>query len=203
MNNHIQLEAKIDVFVKEYIGSGKDYECLRTILSDMYYYGRKDNSRLENRKRRSCVKCGVLKFASDFYREPRNKDGLRKDCKDCNKLMKRARDTRPTGKSREAVEKEELDIATYPMKRKLMRRILANKKRLLKGARNAVYASKGIIINGKLDKVPIKVCVKCAEQFPATTDYFWSDKRRKDKLNSRCKVCKNGVFPCKWMNPLV
>lgn len=56
-------------------------------------------------------------------------------------------------------------------------------------AKNAPYASYGIIIDSvKLD-IPIKVCSKCAIQYPATTDYFHCRKQNKDGLTGCCKVC--------------
>ena len=34
-----------------------------------------------------------------------------------------------------------------------------------------------------------KTCIKCGEKYPATTEYFHSDKYRKDGIKSRCKSC--------------
>lgn len=36
----------------------------------------------------------------------------------------------------------------------------------------------------------MKVCTKCHNEYPATTGYFTSDKRNKDKLSSWCKICR-------------
>jgi len=34
-----------------------------------------------------------------------------------------------------------------------------------------------------------KVCTKCGRKFPATTEYFYSNKKAKYGLHSSCKVC--------------
>lgn len=39
---------------------------------------------------KQCTTCGVLKPASEFYREPNNKDGLRGSCTSCHKVARRA-----------------------------------------------------------------------------------------------------------------
>lgn len=35
----------------------------------------------------------------------------------------------------------------------------------------------------------MKICSKCQEKFPNTSEYFHKDKSRHDKLNHKCKVC--------------
>lgn len=39
--------------------------------------------------------------------------------------------------------------------------------------------------------VPLKRCSKCHEQYPATAEYFYVDKRRGNRLFARCKLCVN------------
>jgi hypothetical protein len=42
-----------------------------------------------------------------------------------------------------------------------------------------------------MDGVPMKRCSKCGEEKPATAEYFFRDRRRKDGLYPQCKDCKN------------
>lgn len=37
--------------------------------------------------------------------------------------------------------------------------------------------------------LPLKQCSKCGERYPATTEYFYFDKKKRDKLTCWCKVC--------------
>src|SRR5712691_10468644 len=41
-----------------------------------------------------------------------------------------------------------------------------------------------------MNSIPQKTCYKCKKPFPATLDFFYSDKRKKDGLSSRCKQCR-------------
>lgn len=45
----------------------------------------------------------------------------------------------------------------------------------------------------------IKTCRKCNQEFPATTEYFYSHAGRKDKLDTSCKVC-NRAAKKEWFN---
>lgn len=38
----------------------------------------------------------------------------------------------------------------------------------------------------------LKQCPRCKEVYPATPEYFWSDRRTKDGFFNRCKICGNG-----------
>lgn len=40
-----------------------------------------------------------------------------------------------------------------------------------------------------MDSIPQKQCMKCGGEYPATTEYFYRDKGRKDGLKSLCKGC--------------
>jgi hypothetical protein len=71
---------------------------------------------------------------------------------------------------------------------KRAREVQVFKARLLQAAKDADYASKGIMLGGLLIDIPIQVCVKCCEQYPQTTDYFWSD-NRSGKYRGTCKEC--------------
>jgi hypothetical protein len=62
------------------------------------------------------------------------------------------------------------------------------KAKLLQGAKDADYASKGIMIDGLLSDVAIKVCIRCEEQYPETADYFHADSRS-GKYRGVCKIC--------------
>ena len=46
-------------------------------------------------------------------------------------------------------------------------------------------------------KVLTKICSKCGEEKPATTEYFGKDKRNKDGLNGQCKDCRK-EYQCQW-----
>lgn len=57
----------------------------------------------------------------------------------------------------------------------------------------------------------LKICTKCGKELPATKDYFFSDKYKKDGLRSDCKLCygakeyivrkpKNGYKFCSQCN---
>jgi len=37
----------------------------------------------------------------------------------------------------------------------------------------------------------MKTCTKCKQEFPATLEYFAKDSRNKNKLQARCRPCKN------------
>lgn len=39
------------------------------------------------------------------------------------------------------------------------------------------------------DYTPTKVCSKCKQEFPATTEFFYPDKKAKDGLSYQCKQC--------------
>ena len=41
-----------------------------------------------------------------------------------------------------------------------------------------------------MSDTPQKVCSKCATPYPATTQYFYADNSRKDKLQRQCKSCR-------------
>ena len=36
-----------------------------------------------------------------------------------------------------------------------------------------------------------KVCFRCKKELPATTEFFWRDKKKKDNLNVVCRTCYN------------
>lgn len=46
-------------------------------------------------------------------------------------------------------------------------------------------------------KVLTKICSKCGEEKPATTEYFGKDKRNKDGLNGQCKDCRK-EYQSQW-----
>jgi hypothetical protein len=43
-----------------------------------------------------------------------------------------------------------------------------------------------------MNSIPQKQCPRCKETYPATSEYFWSDKSTKDGLYSRCRKCGKG-----------
>ena len=52
-----------------------------------------------------------------------------------------------------------------------------------------------------------KECTKCGESKPATLEFFYCDKGKKDGFTSHCKTCttvkRNVIRPCKCCNKLV
>jgi len=48
-----------------------------------------------------------------------------------------------------------------------------------------------------------KYCNKCLRELPATTDYFYSEKRAKSRFSSHCKECKGQIFGETKFNPHV
>lgn len=43
-----------------------------------------------------------------------------------------------------------------------------------------------------MNSIPQKQCPRCKEVYPATAEYFWSDKSTKDAFYSRCRKCGKG-----------
>lgn len=42
-----------------------------------------------------------------------------------------------------------------------------------------------------MNEAGAKVCSKCKQEFPATSEYFWKDSTKKIGLGSQCKACRN------------
>ena len=130
-----------------------------------------------------------------FHRQAASNDGLKCRCKVC---VKYDRENYPPNRlSGDALARqirgEDEQREREKVCREGLRLIKQYNQVILQAAKDAEYASKGIIIGGKLLSIPIKVCSGCEEQYPGTTDYFWADNRRKDGLNCRCKNCLKGT----------
>ena len=55
-----------------------------------------------------------------------------------------------------------------------------------------------------MTSIPLKRCLKCGQELPATTDYFYRRAEAKDGLNTRCKACKRAHSNKRYqMNPKI
>ena len=123
--------------------------------------------------------------AEFFHRDKNQKDGLCFRCKVCVKIL--ARMSRPIA---------EPDIPRMtPAEHARINALHAAdqlKGRIRVTARKAKNAATGIVLDGRKLSIPIKVCSKCAVQYPATTDYFTRcNKSKTDGLAGQCKECVN------------
>ncbi len=139
---------------------------------------------------KTCSWCNESKPATAeyFYRMGIAKGGFRPRCKICTKQLrisdKQAQLHHPKPTVLPEI-REQLDTLHAEQALKNQMRI---------AAKEADYASIGIVIDGVKSDIRIKVCNACAEQYPATTDYFHRDKENKKwGLVARCKVCVAGA----------
>jgi hypothetical protein len=143
-----------------------------------------------------CTYCGLSKLATPqhYHRQTASSDGLKNICKVCVKYDRINHPPKPlTGQRlRQQIELEDNQRASENRARLQASEIQVFKDRILQAAIDADYASIGIWLGGLLINIPIKVCVKCEQQFPETTDYFYMD-NRSNKYRGKCKLCLQSV----------
>jgi hypothetical protein len=161
-----------------------------------------------------CRKCGSeLPLNNEyFYSRKESKDGFRASCKKCEDKIKKQRieyiKNNGKGSFKRQYEKN-LDKGTktcskckieFPMTTKYFGIRKSSKdgfKSYCKKCENEYIEShKNPNIKSRpkpfyKDKQLVKVCIKCGEVLPVTSEYFWENKKCKNGFMNVCKKCKS------------
>ena len=133
-------------------------------------------------KMKKCTGCNQYKPATRqfFHHDNAIRDGFKYRCIVCTAdYMK---DYIPTNERPRLTAEQLAEITARYGAREL-------KSRIEKAAKDAVYAGKGIVLDGVELDIKIKMCDKCKIQKPATTDYFHQKNQNKDGFTGKCKLC--------------